>query len=368
MILHEYYMYSGDKALLKELLPNLNRLMAWFRKNTDSYHLLNQGDCPEKPWWCFIDWEKFEKDGEVTALQCIYHKAILSAAAIYRILGESPRAKHCKQEASIVKDAINKRLWDDWRVFIDCRTSARASKNSGIQTNALALLYDIPDSRRTEKILDYVFDRGSASPVKTAFMNAFVAEALFRVGREQQAINLIRDYWGEMLKRGATTFWEQFDPQTPPSHIPLTVDDSHSAVSLCHGWSGGPAYLLPAYVLGVTVDSPGFRRFSVRPNPAKLKWAKGTVPTPLGDIAVAWEKSGDDAGIRLSLSLPVGSQARVELPWNDTKKLPMLNGKRLTQDMRGKDISPGMRYAGTKNGRVICTVLPGCERKLELKE
>ena len=99
-------------------------------------------------------------------------------------------------------------------------------------------------------------------------MNGFVAEALFRHGREQEAVKLIRDYWGEMLRRGATTFWEMFDSNTPHSHVNISLDENHCVESLCHGWSGGPTHLLPAYVLGITPTAPRFKRFSVRPHPA----------------------------------------------------------------------------------------------------
>jgi len=67
-----------------------------------------------------------------------------------------------------------------------------------------------------------------------------VVEALLVCGREAQADALIRSYWGGMLKRGATTFWEVFDP----SEEKLSPYGSHLVNSYCHAWSCTPAYFL----------------------------------------------------------------------------------------------------------------------------
>ena len=56
--------------------------------------------------------------------------------------------------------------------------------------------------------------------------------------------------------------------------------------SHCHGWSAGPAYLLPAKILGVTPTTPGYREVAIRPALGGLAWAKGDIPTPHGIIRV----------------------------------------------------------------------------------
>jgi hypothetical protein len=47
--------------------------------------------------------------------------------------------------------------------------------------------------------------------------------------------------------------------------------------------------LLSAEILGVEPIAPGFKVFQVYPHPADLTWAEGVVPTPRGDISVAWQ-------------------------------------------------------------------------------
>ena len=83
-----------------------------------------------------------------------------------------------------------------------------------------------------------------------------------------------------MLDRGATEFWEVYDYDMPPGKIPKKL------WSLCHGWSSGPGFLLPTYVLGVEPTAPGWKRVRVRPALGDLDHAEGVVPTPMGPITV----------------------------------------------------------------------------------
>ena len=70
-----------------------------------------------------------------------------------------------------------------------------------------------------------------------------------------------------------------------------------------------------AIVLGVQALAPGWTQALVKPHPGSLASASGKIPTPRGPILVDW-KRGDT--FTLSLTLPKGMTARVELPATDT--------------------------------------------------
>ena len=130
----------------------------------------------------------------------------------------------------------------------------------------------------------------------------YVLEALFHAGRYQQAVEIIRGRWGEMLKNGATTFWEIF---------------GNWRLSRSHGWSSGPAMLLSAEILGVQPIAPGFRVFQIQPHPVDLTWAKGVVPTPQGDISVAWQEiegKRNETFFKLKVYVPEGTTGEILLP------------------------------------------------------
>lgn len=98
------------------------------------------------------------------------------------------------------------------------------------------------------------------------------------------------------IREGATTLWENFRGTTSRNHVMF-------------GDFVAWAY---AYVAGIRPTQPGFRRFSVKPCPPKaLSRVEATVPTPFGDIRVAWQKK--DGRFSLRLDVPDGTCADVTL-------------------------------------------------------
>jgi hypothetical protein len=128
------------------------------------------------------------------------------------------------------------------------------------------------------------------------FYSHFVYAALARHGRLADALRLMRERYGPMLARGATTLWESFEP----------------TASLCHGFSATPTYQLSRQVLGVAPGAPGFAEIELSPELADLEHAEGVVPTPRGDVEARLERTKD--GFVASYRLPKGVGARAAPP------------------------------------------------------
>ena len=140
----------------------------------------------------------------------------------------------------------------------------------------------------------------------TTFLNYFIFKALAKCGRQEDALQMIRSYYGKMIEFGATTFWEDFDLSwvkgaTPIDQIvPEGGIDIHGDFgkfcykqfrhSLCHGWAGGPTAFLSRYVLGVEIVEAGCRRVKINPQIGDLEWVKGSYPTPYGNIEIHHKK------------------------------------------------------------------------------
>jgi len=288
----DYYMWSGDRALVEELYPNVKKAIGFFEAHSDS-----TGLAKDLPYWMFIDWENMDVRGTVTALNCFYYAALLDAARMAKMLGEAEDAQKYEQLADRVKTSINELLFDKRRgVYSDCLADGKQSEVVSQQANSLAVLYGIAPTDAVERILDYIHDPSKkVVPAGSPYFSFYVLQALWRAGREKQALSYIRERWGEMLKAGATTCWEVWNQNA----------------SLCHGWSGGPAHDLGAHVLGVRPIEPGFSKLLVSPNLGDLGYARGTIPSPKGDISVEARRA---KGLTLTVSVPQGSQARVVLP------------------------------------------------------
>ena len=58
--------------------------------------------------------------------------------------------------------------------------------------------------------------------------------------------------------------------------------------------------------------APGFKTIDIRPSLCDLAWAKGSVPTPQGDVKVSWALRTDK--LTLKITVPAGSDANVITP------------------------------------------------------
>lgn len=80
--------------------------------------------------------------------------------------------------------------------------------------------------------------------IATPYMYHHIVEALFEAGLKEEAVSLMKNYWGKMIDLGADTFWEAFDPDMPdysPYGSPIVN-------SYCHAWSCTPVYLIKKYL------------------------------------------------------------------------------------------------------------------------
>ena len=102
-----------------------------------------------------------------------------------------------------------------------------------------------------------------------------------------------------MIESGTTITWEAWGQKYKPNQ------------DWNHAWGASTANLLPRFVLGAQPLTPGGKRAVIRTNPGNLKFAKGKTPTPLGPLLVSWT---NDTNFKLSLTLPNGVNARIELP------------------------------------------------------
>jgi len=90
-----------------------------------------------------------------------------------------------------------------------------------------------------------LLENNDIKPVGSPYMAGFEDMALAQLGNTDYMLKHANDYWGEILRNKATTFWEAYDPQE-------ITDKQYSfygrpyAKSLCHVWSADPAALLLA--------------------------------------------------------------------------------------------------------------------------
>ena len=153
----------------------------------------------------------------------------------------------------------------------------------------------------------------------STFYGYYMLEAMAAAGRYEEAMDIIRSYWGGMLDLGATTFWEDFDISwmDGAARIDTLAADGRKDIhaeygdycyrgyrhSLAHGWASGPTAWLSRHVLGIRVIGPGIVR--IEPHLGDLDWVEGSCPTACGTVRVRHEKDASGR-VRTEIWAPEG--------------------------------------------------------------
>jgi len=309
-----YYQDYGDLELIEELFPAVQRVLAWFDRQTN-----DDGLVCDMPYWHFIEWANIDRSGVSLAINAMRIGA-LKAAERMAIALQMPRiVDKYGQAARYATEVLNRTHWDDKRgAYVDSVDTNTGLQNQKVsqQANAAMICWDvapedrwasvikcITDARRTKltavppvATIDEPFDVLTDVVRTNTFFSHFLYTALAKARQFDLAMDLMRASYAPMLETGTTTLWESFDP----------------AASLCHAFSASPVYQLSANVLGVRPLSAAFSEFAVAPQPGDLRHAKGVYPTVKGAVSVSWEI--DKAKFNLHISVPEGTSAVVISP------------------------------------------------------
>ncbi len=303
--------YEADRDTLQANLPHLAAVGDWFAAQFGPDFLWS---CPDS-FSPLIDWAWIAQPECVKGTHFQLVAALDACARLAEVLEQQELVSRWREVVKKAQTAAREAWYDPMtRLFSDRQ-----------QINAWAWLSGCAPADAAEAIAEDLSD--PRERFVSPFQNYYVLVALGMLGHHEHAVRIVRDYWGAMLRAGATSFWEVFDPRwvTEPSGIdtmPGPDGDTHQnlwtdaygryRISLCHGWAGGPAAFLSEQVLGITPAEAGFTAVRVRPHPAGLQWAEGTVPTPRGDVSVRWELR--DGRIDLTVDAPDGMQILTEAP------------------------------------------------------
>lgn len=92
------------------------------------------------------------------------------------------------------------------------------------------------------------------------------------------------NYWGAMIKEGATTFWERYDPEEKGAEKYAMYGRKYGK-SLCHAWGATPLYIIGRYIVGLKASENG-KSFTLKPDLAGLKRFKAEMPLAKGSVKI----------------------------------------------------------------------------------
>lgn len=300
----EYHHWTADRSIVDELYPVILRSIRAFDRFVDEGGLIAY-----VPHWHFIDWAAVGRTGAAGPVNGLYLLALQAASRLAAIAGDPREAARLSRLGRRVRSAMRARLRARGDLLNDTPEGPISQ-----HTNALAILGGVASTRAASRIAAAIADRtrlrttvaGGVVPPEDAdpdyradrhvvaaqpgFMG-FVLRAVAAAHREDLALDLIRHYWGPMAESG--TCWETWSGRQ----------------SRCHPWAAAPTVELPRVILGAAPLEAGWRTVRIDPFISDLAWARGSIPTPHGAIAVEWSRH--DRGIALELDVPDGMTAEL---------------------------------------------------------
>lgn len=285
--LYDYYLYTGDLDFLKQNYTKMLSLMNFCLNRTNKNGMMEglPGD------WVFIDWASFDKRGEVSAEQILFCRSLEIMEQISAILKDDENSTKLTLLARDLRSKLLDYFWnDEFGGLVTTRVDEKPSEEITKHANIFALAFKYLNETQTKSVINNVLLNNNIQKIKTPYFRFYELAALCEAGEHGFVINEMLDYWGGMMKLGATTFWEEYDPSLRgPEHYAMYGEPFDK--SLCHAWGASPIFLLGRYYLGVVPLTPGYETYEVKPSLGTLSWIQGVVPTPQGEINLYMDKS-----------------------------------------------------------------------------
>lgn len=291
MILSDWYMHNGNADLVKELA------FYWRAVLTQLFELVHEdgGEVlieEELDKGYFLDWPTRYHAEAKAGVYGLFTLALDAAARLCSVIGDEEAKALCLRKANVLRSV---------------------SFQPGIKKQVTAMLV-LAGTISAEKAGPALTKDGGRN--MSTFLSYYILQAISQTVNTASALEILREYYGAMLKIGATTFWEDFDLDwmqegaTIEELLPEGTYDIHGdngrfcyegfRHSLCHGWSSGPCAFLAEKILGITILEPGCRILKVQPDLGDLTEVTGTYPTPYGVVTVSAKKEGAETVVSVT--------------------------------------------------------------------
>lgn len=281
--IYDYYITSGDIEFVKNIYPRMKEYLDFIISRLDENNLVS----PIEEDWIFIDWADIDKDGPNSAEQMLLLRSIECFSKCAEILGKD--ANYYTDLALKIKKMVNQKFWDnDKGAFIDGFISGKRQVTR--HANIFAVIFDIASEEQKTSIIKNVFNNDKIPAITTPYFKFYELESMCLSNNVNKAVESIKEYWGQMIEAGATSFWEEFESGKCWKNQ-LSMYGLKYGKSLCHSWGASPIYIIGKYILGVYPTSAGYKTFEVKPNLDALSTINATLPINGGYVKIIKQNS-----------------------------------------------------------------------------
>ena len=286
-----YYMNTGDKETIEQVLPAVERYLATYKIGPDGFTEWHDGD------WNWGDWGD---NRDMRLLQAMWYcLALRSVSDMCDLVGETQRGSAYWGKMEQLRDAINKIAWTG-----SCYRYPDYDGETDERVQALAVVAGIAGTDKYDALFEVFKKEEHASP----YMEKYVMEALFAIGHGDYALERTKRRYEFMVNHPFyDTLFENWN---------VGINGDWNCGSVNHAWSGGPLAVFPTKMFGVYPLEAGWTKFSVSPDKHIFDEANLSFPTVKGTVSVSFKRESDHC--HLEVEVPAGSKAQVNVPWANT--------------------------------------------------
>jgi hypothetical protein len=308
--LREYFESSQDVAFVKELWPNLTRLLHWFLD-----HRTERGLVQAREWEVWDNPLRYQVC-EGAGLNALVFRALCDAAYLGKQVGEISRAVEFDLAARSLREEYNKLLWNSREGAYYSGLFGSGSKTAEqlngklfpgpiidgrykptVQAELIAMYCGIVPRDRLAPLREWVL--AHLDEINGIMTHHYLFDALSKIGAKEmdkEILTRIRTAWRDQVSSPWQTTWE-----------------SQHGGSKIHIYGMVPGFWLTAYMLGARRVGPvSERTILVEPRCGDLQWAKGIAVTEFGPVEMDWRVT-NDGEINLSCSCPTNCKTKLRL-------------------------------------------------------
>lgn len=234
--LKEYLQSTGDKETAMDLWPVIKTQVDIPKKYIGEDGMLDY-EKAGKEWWLFFDWRNgLDKQA---ALQGVVIWAYKNTYELAKMIGKENEVAELPALIKKMIGATHKNLYDKKSgVFISGK-----DKQVSYASQAWMVLSGVATKTEGAAALKKLPAMQNVVYPGAPYLYHYVIEAMIQCDMKKEAKEMLVNYWGGMVKKGADTFWEVYDPKddflSPYNFFPVN--------SYCHAWSCTPVYFIRKY-------------------------------------------------------------------------------------------------------------------------
>ena len=337
LLAFEDYMASGDVSIARELWDIIlgNTMINCVNKETQ---LVDFTKCSRNMPWDkpnavrdITDWPDDARDGYVMSdvgnvINAYFVACMKAMSTLAGAIGNTADEQRFAAQGEATTAAMRKTMLDSSTGLF---TDTAHGNHSAWHSQVFSLWAGVAPAENWHRMMNFLASKavdtgvtGSVYAAYAYFLSLYEADFDHGNLALKMLTSCDNNSYCHMILQGATATMEAW---TRPEKDNL---------SWSHPWASAPGTAIPRGFFGINPTAPGYKKFSIKPQPGDVEEAQISVPTHAGMIKASFVQS--KAKFELTLQPPANTMARVCLPklGLDSTELTV-DGKKMAAQAQG---------------------------------